>query len=133
MGRFDNGLDRRVAFVTMRYKISDKYRTPLRKFKRDHTGSKKCASPFKLRGYVLSNIKWIFNVICGLHNHDMCEKLVEHPIACRLTAEEKEIDPDMILNMAESKNILATLKRKSPKISQISSMCIIFVSFTTRR
>lgn len=59
--------------------------------------------------------KWRFNVICDLHNHDMCEKLTGHSIACRLMPEEKEIVSDMTLNMVQPKNILATLKHKIPK------------------
>lgn len=27
-------------------------------------------------------------MICGLHNHDMRDKLADHPIACRLLSEE---------------------------------------------
>ncbi|XP_050920489.1 uncharacterized protein LOC127138135 [Lathyrus oleraceus] len=47
IGRFDNDSDRRYAFVTMKYERSGKYRTPLRIFKRDDTGSRKCECPFK--------------------------------------------------------------------------------------
>ena len=31
---------------------------------------------------------WRFNLICVIHNHDMCHKLADHLIACRLTTEK---------------------------------------------
>ncbi|XP_050876358.1 uncharacterized protein LOC127080069 [Lathyrus oleraceus] len=55
------------------------------------------------------------NVISDLHNHDLCEKLVDHPIVFHLMAEEKECVTDMILNLVQPKNIPVTLKRKRPK------------------
>lgn len=112
IGRCDNGSDRRCTFVTMTCKRRDKYRTSLRNFKRDDTGSRKC--PFKVHGYMLANFFWRFNVICGLYNHDLCEKLVGYPSVCRLMLEEKECVADMKLNLVQPKNILATLKRKRP-------------------
>lgn len=106
IGRPDNGFDRRLAFVTMRCERSGKYITLLQKFKQDDIGSRKCECPFKLCGYLLKNNKWRFNEICGLHNHDMCDKLFGHLIACYLVPGEKEIILDMTLNMVQSKNIL---------------------------
>ncbi|XP_050915838.1 uncharacterized protein LOC127130927 [Lathyrus oleraceus] len=94
---------------------SRKYRPLLRYFKRDDTGSRKYECPFKVHGYMLANNKWRFNVICGLYNHDLCEKLVSHPIVYRLMPEEKEYVADMTLNLIQTKNISATLKRKRPK------------------
>lgn len=55
-------------------------------------------------------------MIYGLHNHDLCLKLVSHPSVCRLKPEEKECVADMTLNLVQPKNILATLKRKGPEI-----------------
>lgn len=66
--------------------------------------------PFKLHGYLMANNSWRFNFVCSIHNHEMCRKLSNHPIACRLKYEEEEIVYDMALNMVEPKNILATLK-----------------------
>ncbi|XP_050914688.1 uncharacterized protein LOC127129577 [Lathyrus oleraceus] len=115
IGRSDNGSDRRCVFVTMTCERSRKYRTPLQNFKRDNTGSRKCECPFKVCGYMLANKNWRFNVICDLHNHDLCEKLVDHPIACRLMPEEKKCVDYMTLNLVQPKNILTTLKWKRPK------------------
>ncbi|XP_050877400.1 protein FAR1-RELATED SEQUENCE 5-like [Lathyrus oleraceus] len=123
IGMSDNGSDRRCAFVTMTCEISRKYRTQLRNFKRDDTGSRKCECPFKMCGYMLTNNNLIFNVICGLHNHDLCEKLVGHPIVYRLRREEKECVVDMTLNLVQPKNIFATLKLKRPEnISNIKQV-----------
>ncbi|XP_050918559.1 uncharacterized protein LOC127135989 [Lathyrus oleraceus] len=119
--RSNNGSNIRCAFVTMTCERSRKYRTPFRNFKRDDTSSRKCECHFKVRGYKLANKNWRFNVICGLHNHDLCEKLVGHPSVCRLIPEEKECVADMILNLVQPKNILATLKwKRSENISNIN-------------
>ncbi|XP_050915922.1 uncharacterized protein LOC127131021 [Lathyrus oleraceus] len=69
--RSDNGSDRRCAFVTMTYERSGKYIPNLWNFKPDDIDSRKCECTIKLHGYMLSNKKWRFNVICGLHNHDL--------------------------------------------------------------
>ncbi|CAK8566054.1 unnamed protein product [Lathyrus sativus] len=52
--------------------------------------------------------------MCGLHNHDLCLKLVGHPNVCRLKPKEKECISDMTLKLIQPKNILAALKRKQP-------------------
>lgn len=88
-----------VAFVTMKHERRGRYITPLRKFQRDDTGSGKRECSFKLRDYLLSNKKWRFNMIRGLHIHDIHDKSVDHPIACRFMQEEKGIISDMTLNM----------------------------------
>ena len=115
IGRSDNGTDRRNAFVTLTCERGGKYMPRIRNFKREDTGSRKCECPFKLRGYMLASNKWKFNVLCGLHNHDLSLKLAGHPIACRLLPDEKTCVSDMTLNLVPPKNILATLKRKRPE------------------
>ena len=72
-------------------------------------------------------------MIYGTHNHDMCHKLVGHPITCRFMPREKEIVSDMTLNMMQPNKILVTLKVKDPEISQISRKYTMFVTETTRR
>ncbi|XP_050889437.1 uncharacterized protein LOC127094676 [Lathyrus oleraceus] len=125
--RFDNGSDIRCAFVTMAYKRSGKYITPLQNFIRDDTGSRKCECPIKLCAYMLAKNKCIFNVVCGLHNHDLCQKLVSHLIVCRLTLKEKECIADMTLNLVQQKSILATLKcKRSENISNIKHVYNIY-------
>ncbi|XP_058761990.1 protein FAR1-RELATED SEQUENCE 5-like [Vicia villosa] len=126
IGRSDNGTSRRNAFVTLTCKRSEKYILHFQKLKRDDTGSRKCECPFRLRGYLLANNKWKFNVICGLHNHDLSQKLVSHPITCRLLPDEKTCVSDMTLSLVPPKNILASLKRKRPEntsnIKQVYNM-----------
>lgn len=53
IGRSDNGLDRRYAFMTMTRERSGKYIPPLQNFKRDDINSRKCECLFKL-----ANKKW---------------------------------------------------------------------------
>lgn len=55
---------------------------------------------------------WKFSVISGIYNHALHDKLVGHPIVCRLMPEDMELVSDMTLNMVVSKNIVASLKRK---------------------
>lgn len=84
IGRSDNGSDIRCTFVTMTCERKGKYIHHIRNFKRDDTYSRKYECPFKLCGYMLANNKCRFNVMCGLHNHDLSEKLVGHSITCHL-------------------------------------------------
>lgn len=55
---------------------------------------------------------WTFNVISGIHNHALTNKLVGHPIVSRLVPEERELVSDMTLHMVAPKKTLAYLKRK---------------------
>lgn len=91
--------DKRLAFVTLRCERNDKYTIPIRNMKHNDTCLRKCECPFKLHGYIFENDKQRLNAICGTDNYDMCHKLTGHPIACRLMAGEKEIVPEMTLNM----------------------------------
>ncbi|XP_050889094.1 uncharacterized protein LOC127094282 [Lathyrus oleraceus] len=101
IGRSDNGLDRRQAFVAMICERSGMYQPRLRNFKRDDTRSRKCECPFKLRGYHMGDETWKFNMI----------------------SEERELVLDMTLKMVSLKNILATLKRKkSLNVSNIKKI-----------
>lgn len=66
---------------------------------------------------------WKFNVIFGIHNHALNDKLVRHPIVCCLVPKYMELVSDMTLNMVAPKNILASLKQKRPlNISNIKQM-----------
>ncbi|XP_058747029.1 uncharacterized protein LOC131620019 [Vicia villosa] len=114
IGRYDYDTFRINEFVTLTCERSGKYIRRIQKLKRDDTGSRKCECPFRLCGYLLANNKWKFNVICGLHNYDLCQKLAGHPIASRLLPDEKTCVSDMTLSLVPPKNILATLKRKRP-------------------
>lgn len=77
------------------------------------------------------NNTWTFNVVCGIHSHELCFKLVGHPIACFHNPEDKDIASDMTLNMVLPKNILATLKQKIPQ-NIITNKYTIFMPETTR-
>ncbi|XP_058784120.1 uncharacterized protein LOC131658885 [Vicia villosa] len=122
IGRSDNGTVRRNLFVTILCERSGKYHPPLKNFKRDDTGTRKCECQFKTRCYMLASTKWRCFVVCGFYNHDLCAKLQGHSIVCRLNPIKKASIEDMSLNFVQSKNILATLKRNEPdNISNIRS------------
>lgn len=110
IGMSDNGSDKRQAFVTMRCDKIGTYQPPIKKLKHDNIKSRKCECQFKLHGYHKVNDTWKFNVVSGIHNHVLCQKLVNNPIVCHLIPEKKELVLDMTLNMVALKNILATLK-----------------------
>ncbi|XP_058783307.1 uncharacterized protein LOC131657983 [Vicia villosa] len=92
----------------------DTYQPNIRKLKRDDTRSRKYECPLKSRGYYMVDETWKFNVIYGIHNHALNDKLAGHPIVCRLVPGGRELVLDMTLNMVASKNILASLKWKIP-------------------
>lgn len=114
IGRTDNGSDERQVFVTMIYERSGTYQSNIRKLIRYDNKSRKCECPFKLHGYYMEDETWKFNVIFGIHNHALNNKLFDHPIVCLLILEEGELILDMTLNMVVPKNILASLKQKKP-------------------
>lgn len=113
IGRYGNGSDRRQIFVTMSCERSGTYQPSIRKLKRDDTRSRKCERQFKSHEYHKANDTWKFNVISGIHNHTLCQKLADHPVVCCLIMEENELFSDMTFNMVVPKNMLATLKRKN--------------------
>ncbi|XP_050919456.1 uncharacterized protein LOC127136999 [Lathyrus oleraceus] len=106
----DNGSNIRQAFITMICERSGTYQPRIRKLKQDVTRSRKYECPFKLHGYHMTDETWKLNVISGIHNHALTDKLVGHPIVCRIVLEERKLISDMTLNMVASKNILASLK-----------------------
>ena len=54
-------------------------------------GSRKCNCPFRLKGFFDKDRNdWWIAMLCGMHNHDLDEKLSGHLIAGRLGAEEKK-------------------------------------------
>ncbi|XP_058733982.1 protein FAR1-RELATED SEQUENCE 5-like [Vicia villosa] len=85
---------------------------------------KKCACLFKLRVSCRINDLWRFSVICGLHNHTLETKLHGHPIACRLSRQEKDVISELSIIKVAPRNILADLKRKKLNIvSNIKQVC----------
>ena len=123
IGRSDNGLDRRQAFVAMICERSGMYQPRLRNLKRDDTRSRKCECPFKLCGYHMGDETWKFNMISGIPSHALHDNLFGYTIVCRLVLEERELVLDMTLKMVALKNILATLKRKkSLNVSNIKKI-----------
>lgn len=125
--RFDNYSDRRQTFVTMIYERSGTYQPKIRRLKRDDIGSRKCECLFKLCGYCMVDETWRFNVIFGIHNHALIDKLADHPVVYHLVSEEMKLVSNMTLNMVAPKNILVSLKRKRhinvSNIKQIYNMC----------
>lgn len=53
-------------------------------------------------------------MVSGIHNHALNDKLVGHPVICRLVPEERELVSDMTLNLVVPKNLFGSLKRKKP-------------------
>lgn len=109
-------------------KKSGTYQPRIRKLKRDDTRSRKCKCRVKLRGYRTEDETWKFNDISSIHNHSLINKLVGHPIVCRLVSEERKLVSDMTLNIVAPKNIVVSLKPKRPlNISNIKQIYNVHV------
>ncbi|XP_058745467.1 uncharacterized protein LOC131618219 [Vicia villosa] len=113
-GRYNNGSNRIKSYVRMRCVRNGTYQPPNMKLKHDDTESRKCECRFKLCGYHKENHTRKFNMVFGIHNHSLNDKLVGYPIVCRLIPEENKVVSNMTLNTPTPKIILATLKWKRP-------------------
>src|SRR4051812_1550452 len=122
--RSDNGNSRRKAFVILNCERDGSYVQSNRVLKHDDTGSRKCGCPFKLRATRRVDDLWRFNVICGMHNHALDVKLHGHPMACRLSREERNVTSDLMIVKVAPRNILADLKRK--KLDSVSNIKQIY-------
>jgi len=55
-------------------------------------------------------------LVCGSHNHELANTLIDHPYAGRFTCSEKSILMDMINSAEKAINILLTMKEHNEKI-----------------
>ena len=75
---------------------SDKYKKYRDDLEVTITYTRKCECPFRLRDKPVGNGECcVLMVICGLHNHDLVEKLVCHPYAGILRPNEHSLVVDM--------------------------------------
>jgi len=80
-------------YLTMQCERSGIYKPPKTRKKPnlEGIGSRKCNCPFRLKGFFDKDRNdWWIAMLCGMHNHDLDEKLSGHLIAGRLGAEEKK-------------------------------------------
>ncbi|AES69790.1 hypothetical protein MTR_0599s0020 [Medicago truncatula] len=83
----------------------------------ERIGSRKCNCPFRLKGFFDKDTNdWWLAILCGMHNHDLDEKLSEHLIAGTLSAEEKKKVIDMTKRLTVPQNILTNLKKLTNKV-----------------
>jgi len=67
-----------------------------------------------LKGFFDENTSdWWITMLCGMHNHDLEEKLQGHLLASRLSAEEKKKVIDMTKSFTVPRNILANLEQNN--------------------
>ncbi|KAH1262010.1 hypothetical protein GmHk_02G004730 [Glycine max] len=86
----------KTSFVLIGCERSGKYKGRKKEFIRRDTGTRKCGSPFKIRGKPMHGGEgWAVKLICGIHNHELAKTLVGHPYVGRLTDDEKNIIADM--------------------------------------
>src|SRR3954468_7731506 len=112
--RSDNGNSRRKAFVVLNCERGGSYAQSNRVLKHENTGSRKWGCPFKLRATRRVDDLWRLTIICRMHNHALDVKLHGHPMACRLSREERNVISDLTIVKVAPRNILADLKRKKP-------------------
>jgi len=102
--------------LTMQCEMSGIYKPPKTRKKPDLEGidSRKCNCPFRLKGFFDKDTNdWWIAMLCGMHNHDLDEKLSGHLIAGRLSAEEKKKVIDMTKSLTVPQNILTNLKQNN--------------------
>ena len=54
-------------------------------------------------------------LICGSHNHDLVETLVDHSCAGRFSVDKKVMVEDMTKTSMKPRNILLTMKERNEK------------------
>ena len=74
---------------------------------------------------------WVLRVLCGSHNHDVAETLVNHQYVGHLTCNEKTILTNMTKSMVKPKNILHTLKEHNDK--NVTTIEQVYIARTTYR
>jgi len=76
--------------------------------------SRKCNCSFRLKGFFDKDTNdWWLAMLCGMHNHDLDEKLSGHLIAGGLSAEEKKKVIYMTKSLMVPRNILTNLKQNN--------------------
>jgi len=102
------------SYLTMQCEKSGIYKPPKTRKKPnlEGIGSRKCNCPVRLKGFFDKDTNdWWLAMLCGMHNHDLDEKLSGHLIAGRLSAEEKKKVIDMTKSLTVPRNILTNLKQ----------------------
>ncbi|XP_068466719.1 uncharacterized protein [Phaseolus vulgaris] len=106
----------RKTFVLLGCERGGQYRRYKKDLQVIESGIRKCACPFRLRGYpVKSGEGWILKLICGSHNHELANTLVDHPYVGRFTCSEKSMLMDMTDSSVKPRNILLTMKEHNEK------------------
>jgi len=103
-------------YLTMQCEKSGIYKPPKTRKKPNLEGisSRKCNCSFRLKGFFDKETNdWWLAMLCGMHNHDLDEKLSGHLIAGRLSAEEKKKVIDMTKSLTVPWNILTNLKQNN--------------------
>ncbi|PIA25192.1 hypothetical protein AQUCO_12300023v1 [Aquilegia coerulea] len=77
-------------------------------------GSKKCACPFKLKGFTSDEGGWKLKVVCGRHNHSFGKNLIGHPYVGRLKPDEQLLVKDLSESGVKPRHMLSILKKRNP-------------------
>ena len=102
--------------MTMQCERSEIYKPPKTRKKSNLEGidSRKCNCPFRLKGFFDKDTNdWWVAMLCGMHNHDLEEKLQGHLLAGIFSAEEKKKVIDMTKSLTVPRNILTNLKQNN--------------------
>jgi len=103
-------------YLTMQCERSGIYKPPKtrKKLNLKGIGSRKCNCMFRLKGFFDKDTNnWWVAMLCGMHNHDLDEKLLGYVIAGRLRAEEKKKVINMTKSLTVPRNILTNLKQNN--------------------
>ncbi|CAK8536513.1 unnamed protein product [Lathyrus sativus] len=88
------------------------------------SATKKCECPFRIRSIPAADGSgWKIDVKCGVHNHDLPDRLEGHAFVGRLTADQKQHVIDLTKRKVPPRHILLSLQEQDPdnvtRITQI--------------
>lgn len=128
----DSSFALRKPSLTLACKWSGQYREDTRSrnvsrvFRIKGTSTKKCKSPFQLKGKKLTaDDDWLLLVICGVHNHPIIVHLKCHSYVGRFFDEESSLLKDISKSNVWPKDILTTMKQRDALNTTIITMCDI--------
>ena len=103
-------------YLPMQCEMRGIYKPPKTRKKPNLEGidSRKCQCPFRLKGFFDNDTNdWWIAMLCGMHNHDLEEKLQGHLLAGILSVSEKKKVIDMTKSLTVPQNILTNLKQNN--------------------
>ncbi|GAU32028.1 hypothetical protein TSUD_147240 [Trifolium subterraneum] len=103
------------ALIKWARKVAEKLKFTIIIRRSDNGGDKSRKSFFVLECERSETKLWHFNVVNGIHNHELDTEVEGHLVAGRLKPEEKVLLDEMTKNLVAPRNIMSTLKDRDPE------------------